>query len=291
MEEKNLDLIKTIQQRFPKLSKSQKLIAQYIMTHYDKAAFMTAANLGDIVGVSESTVVRLANTLGFDGYRDLQKILQDLVKNKLTTVQRISMSEEFSHEDIFLKKVLKRDIENIRQTMEKIDIDVFEKVVDSIYEAKSVYILAFRSSTFLAGFLGFYLGLILDNVKVVSFGVSDVFEQLIKVSKDDLVIGISYPRYSKKTLEALKFVKGRKCKIVGITDSLISPAASLADYTLIANSNMVSFVDSLVAPMSLLNSLIIAVGMKNKKRITEYFEKLEDIWKEYSIYENSKDDD
>lgn len=288
MENMDKDLMRLIQTNFKRLSKGQKLIAEYILLHYDKAAFMTAANLGKMVGVSESTVVRFANALGFDGYPSLQRALQELIKNKLTTVQRISMDSDFVNRETILKKVLKADMENIRNTIEEVNFETFKKVVDSIYNADRIYILGLRSSTALAGYLGFYLGLILDNVKVVSFGISDIFEQLLRVKKDDLVIGISYPRYSKKTLDALNYVKRQGCKIVGITDSYLSPIASIADHTLIAKSNMVSFVDSLVAPMSLINCLIVAIGMKEKNEITEYFTRLENIWEEYNIYEGKE---
>lgn len=285
MEDKKKDLMKLIQVNFNKLSKGQKLIAEYIMSHYDKAAFMTAAKLGEVVNVSESTVVRFAIALGFSGYPSLQKALQELIKNKLTTVQRLSMSDDYSNKEIGLKKVLKTDMENIRTTMDEINTETFQKVVDYILNARRVYILGLRSSTALAGYLGFYLGLLLDDVKVVTFGISDIFEQLLRVSEDDIVIGISYPRYSRKTLDALRYVKEQNCKIVGITDSLISPIASIADFTLIATSNMVSFVDSLVAPMSLLNALIIAIGMREKSEVTEYFEELENLWEEYNVYD------
>lgn len=286
MEDNKKDVMKIIQVNFTKLSKGQKLIAEYIMSNYDKAAFMTAAKLGEVVGVSESTVVRFALTLGFAGYPSLQRALQELIKNKLTTVQRLSMSGEYSDNEIGIKKVLKTDMENIKSTIDEINVDTFDKVIDSILTAKRVYILGLRSSTALAEYLGFYLGIILDDVKVVRTGISDVFEQIIRVDKDDLVIGISYPRYSRRTLDALKYVKAQQCKVVGITDSLISPIASLADYTLIARSNMLSFVDSLVAPMSLLNSLIIAIGMRERDVIGKYFSELENIWREYNIYDN-----
>ena len=288
MESNKKDLLKLIQLNFSRLSKGQKLIAEYIMSHYDKAAFMTASKLGDVVGVSESTVVRFANALGYSGYPSLQRGLQELIKNKLTTVQRISMSDGYSDKGNLLKKVLKADIENIRSTIEEVNGETFEKVIDCIFEAKRIYILGLRSSTTLAGYLGFYLGLMLDNVKVVSFGVSDVFEQLLRISENDLVIGISYPRYSRKTLEALKYVREQGCKIVGITDSMVSPINNLAHHTLIARSNMVSFVDSLVAPMSLINALIIAIGMREKNELTEYFKKLESIWEEYHVYEGKE---
>ncbi|WP_352404841.1 MurR/RpiR family transcriptional regulator [Sporanaerobacter acetigenes] len=286
----NADLIKLIQLNFSKLSKSQKLIAEYIMANYDKAAFMTAAKLGEVVGVSESTVVRFANTLGYDGYRDLQNDLHELVKNKLTTVQRISLTNDYTNKENLSKRVFKKDIANISKTFDELDYDNFEKAVETILNGERVYVLGLRSSSFLAGYLGFYLNFILNNVKVVTAGPSDVFEQLLKVTSNDVVIGISYPRYSSRTLDALNYVKGKDCKVIGITDSILSPAAQISDITLIANSNMVSFVDSLVAPMSLINALIIAIGMEKREDITNYFEDLESIWKEYSVYNlNSKD--
>ena len=285
MKDNSNDLIKLIQVKFSSLSKGQKLISEYIMKHHDKAAFMTAAKLGKEIGVSESTVVRFAKILGFSGYPHLQKALQDLIKDKLTTVQRISLDENLLNSTNVYKKVLKADMQNLGSTIEEIDSKTFEIVVDSILNAKRIYILGLRSSSALAGYLGFYLDLILDNVKVLSFGMGEIFEQLLRVTENDLIIGISYPRYSKKTLDALKFAKKQNCKIVGITDSYISPVSNISDYTLIAKSNMISFVDSLVAPMSLINSLIIAIGIKEKNEVTSYFEKIEDIWDEFDTYE------
>lgn len=283
---KNVDLISVIKEEYDHLSKGQKLIADYIMSKYDKAAFMTASKIGDVVGVSESTVVRFANTLGYDGYPSLQSELQELIKSKLTTVQRLSMSpDDYSNKDIGVKKILKTDMENIKDTAEEIDCEVFEEVIESILKAKRVYILGLRSSNTLAAYLGFYLGLILDDVIVVSIGISDIFEQLIRVRKGDLVIGISYPRYSRRTLDALTYVKEQECEIIGITDSPASPLANIADHTLYAKSNMVSFVDSLVAPMSLINALIVSIGIRLKSEATGYFEELEHIWEEYNIYD------
>ncbi|CCJ33319.1 MurR/RpiR family transcriptional regulator [Caloramator australicus] len=280
------DLMKIIQTKFPRLSKGQKIIAEYILKHYDKAAFMTAAKLGQTVGVSESTVVRFANELGFSGYPSLQKELQELIKNKLTSVQRIEITNDLIDEENPLRSVLKADMENIRVTLEKINQNVFDEVVNEILKAKRIYIVGFRSSQALVEFMGFYLNLILDNVRVVSRGVSDIFEQLLRVGDGDLVIGISFPRYSTRTIEALKFSKDRGAKVVAITDSLLSPLASHADYTLIAQSNMVSFVDSLVAPLSLINALIVAVGVKEKETISETFKTLENIWEEYNVYDS-----
>ncbi|MDR3593581.1 MurR/RpiR family transcriptional regulator [Clostridium sp.] len=293
MDEKNnensKDLMRLIQGKFIRLSKGQKLIAEYILKNYDKAAFMTAAKLGMSVGVSESTVVRFAIELGFSGYPKLQKALQELIKNKLTTVQRLELRNDYFSDGDALKGVLKADMENIRATLEKINENTFEDVVKSIFEAKRIYIIGLRSSTALAEFLGFYLNIILQNVKIVSYGISDVFEQMINVGDGDLVIGIGFPRYAAKTIDALEFSQDRGAKVVALTDSLLSPLASKADHTLIAQSNMASFVDSLVAPMSVINALIIAVGMREKESISDIFGNLEQIWQTYNVYSyNSK---
>jgi DNA-binding MurR/RpiR family transcriptional regulator len=291
MENNNLDLMRMIQVKFPRLSKGQKLIAEYILKHYDKAAFMTAAKLGSSVGVSESTVVRFANELGYAGYPELQKALQELIKNKLTTVQRIELSNDFISQDTALKGVLKSDIENIRATLEKINYSAFENSVKSIMKAKKIYIVGLRSSTALADFLGFYLNLILDNVKIVSYGMSDIFEQMLSLSEDDCVIGIGFPRYAMRTVEVLTFAKSRNADVIAITDSVLSPLAARADYALIAESNMASFVDSLVAPLSVINALIIAVGLREKDEISKKFNDLEGIWQEYQIYSYKNKDE
>ncbi|AGB18963.1 MurR/RpiR family transcriptional regulator [Thermoanaerobacterium thermosaccharolyticum] len=281
--DKNEDIIKRIQNNYTQLSKSQKIIAEYIINHYDKAAFMTAAKLGNSINISESTVVRFANALGYDGYPELQSALQELIKNKLTTVQRLEMTDETDEVSI-LNNVLKSDIENIKETKEEIDKNSFKEVVDNIFKAKKIYIIGFRSSTAIAEYLGFYLNLILENVILVKPGISDVFEQMLRVDSNDLVIGIGFPRYSKRTLEVLKYAKSQNAKIVAITDSLISPLTEIADEILLAKSNMASFVDSLVAPLSLINALIVSVGIREKDKITDTFEKLENIWNEYEIY-------
>jgi len=292
MENNNLDLMRMIQMKFPRLSKGQKLIAEYILKHYDKSAFMTAAKLGNSVGVSESTVVRFANQLGYDGYPELQKALQELIKNKLTTAQRIELSNDFMSHNNVLKGVLKSDIDNIRTTLEKINYDAFENAVNSILKAKKIYIVGLRSSAALADFLGFYLNLILDNVKIVSYGMSDIFEQMLTLSEEDCLIGIGFPRYAMRTVEVLTFAKSRNADVIAITDSVLSPLATRADHTLIAESNMASFVDSLVAPLSVINSLIISVGLKEKNKISKTFNDLETVWQQYQVYsyKNSKDD-
>lgn len=285
MNENKRDLIGLIQRKFPQLSKGQKLIGQYIIENYDKAAFMTASKLASKVGVSESTVVRFANTLGFDGYPQLQKGLEEIIKIKLTTVQRVEMAGDYSDGSSVLKKVLKADMDNIRATLNKVDSDTFQEVVNAICRAKRVYIIGLRSSTALADYFGFYLNLILDNVKIVHHGISNIFEQVFRVCQEDLVIGIGFPRYSIQTVDALSYVKEKGATIVGITDSLLSPISSLADHTLVAKSNMASFVDSLVAPLSLINALIVAVGMYEKEEITDHFNTLEEIWEKYNVYQ------
>jgi len=284
MENNKQDLMRTIQLKLPRLSKGQKLIAEYILKHYDKAAFMTADKLGDSIGVSESTVVRFAGELGFSGYPKLQKSLQQLIRNKLTTVQRIELSNDYITQENALKSVLKADMENIKSTLDNINYDTFDDIVNSLFKARKIYIIGLRDSSALAEFLGFYLNLILDNVKVVEYGVSDIFEQMLNVDDQDIVIGIGFPRYTMRTIEALDFAKSKDANIVVITDSLLSPLAEKANYTLIAQSNMTSFVDSLVAPLSVINALIIAVGLREKEKISSTFSTLENIWKEYKVY-------
>lgn len=285
-----IDLTRVIQTNFHRLSKGQKIIAQYIMNNYDKAAFMTAAKLGEKVGVSESTVVRFANAIGYVGYPQLQKQLQEMVKTKLTTVQRIEMSSDYSSNDSILKNILKADMENIRATMEEIDNSSFEQAVKDITQAKSVYIIGLRSSTALAEFLGFYMNLIRDNVHVVTYTIGDIFEQLFRIGEKDLVIAIGFPRYSSRTVKALEYVKSRNAKTIAVTDSMLSPLCSHADITLIAKSNMESIVDSIVAPMSVLNALIVAVGMKEKQNISASFANLEEIWNKYNIFAVDSDE-
>ena len=282
--EQTQDLMKLIQIKFPRLSKGQKLIADFILKNYDKASFMTAAKLGDSVGVSESTVVRFAIELGFSGYPKLQKALQELIKNKLTSVQRLELSNDYACEENVLRGVLKSDIENLRATLEKINLENFNSVIDEIFKAKTVYIVGLRSSSAIAEFLGFYLRLIIKDVRVVAHNISNIFEQMINCDEGDLVIGIGFPRYALRTINGLEFAKERKAKVVAITDSNVSPLATVADYALIAQSNMASFVDSLVAPLSVINALIVAVGVREKDKITSTFYELEELWKNYDIY-------
>ncbi len=285
MENKSYDLITRIN-NIRKLSKGQRLISEFITNHYEKAAFMTAARLGEAVGVSESTVVRFATELGYDGYPKMQKVLQEMIKSKLTAVQRIEVSSSRINEYNILKSVLQSDMEKIKITMEEIDNQVFNAVVECILNARKIYILGVRSSAPLASFLGFYFNLIFDNVRLVhTTSVSEMFEQIIRASEGDVVIGISYPRYSKRTTKAMQFVKSQGAKVIAITDSMDSPLAGSADHCICARSDMASFVDSLVAPLSVINALIVALGMRKKESVYNIFEKLEKIWDEYQVYE------
>ncbi len=278
------DVLIKIQDNYQKLSKSQKLIAEYILYHYDKAAFLTAAKLGSTVNVSESTVVRFANVLGFDGFPELQKALQELIKNKLTTVQRIELSDDYHGNENIFETVLKSDMKDIHDTINELNISDFEETLNMICEAKKIYVIGLRSSTALAEYLGFYLNLIFDNITVVRLGISDIFEQIIKISHDDIIIGIGFPRYSQRTIDALSYAREKNAKIVSITDSLISPLTPFSDKVLIAKTDMDSFVDSLVAPMSLINALIVSLGMKNKDKMIGVFKNLEEVWDKYDIY-------
>ncbi|MDK2564998.1 MurR/RpiR family transcriptional regulator [Romboutsia sedimentorum] len=278
-------LISDIQAQYPRFSKGQKLIAQYILSNYDKVAFMTACKLGDTVGVSESTVVRFANALGYSGYPKLQAALQELIKNKLTTVQRVEMANEYRDDYTILNKVLKSDMDNIRGTLEEIDKKAFEDSANRLLKAKKIYILGMRSSFAIAQYLGFYLDIILDNVHIIRMDMGDAFEQIVRIGEDDVLIAVSFPRYSKKSYQIVSFAKEKGTHIISLTDSLFAPVASIADNTLLVKSNMASFVDSLVPALSIANALIIAVGMKEKEDIKQHFDDLEQIWDKYSVYE------
>ena len=278
-------LISHIQSQYTRFSKGQKLIAQYILKNYDKVAFMTACKLGETVGVSESTVVRFANALGYSGYPKLQDALQELIKNKLTTVQRVDMVEEFNDDSAILKNILKSDIDNIKDTLDEIDEKAFEDAANKILKAKRIYILGMRSSFTIAQYLGFYLGIILDSVHVIRMDMGDAFEQVVKINEDDVLIAISFPRYSTKSYQIVSYAKEKGAHIVSLTDSLFAPVAPLSDNLLLVKSNMASFVDSLVPALSISNALIVSVGMKQKEDIKTHFDDLENIWEKYSVYE------
>ena len=281
----NKYLISHIQSQYTRFSKGQKLIAQYILKNYDKVAFMTACKLGEAVGVSESTVVRFANALGYSGYPKLQDALQEVIKNKLTTVQRVDMVKEFNDDSAILKKIVKSDMDNIKDTLEEIDEKAFEEAANRILKAKRIYIVGMRSSFTIAQYLGFYLGIILDSVHVIRTDMGDAFEQVVKINEDDVLIAISFPRYSKKSYQIVSYAKEKGAHIVSLTDSPFAPVASFTDNLLLVKSNMVSFVDSLVPALSIANALIVSVGMKEKEDIKQHFDDLEAIWEKYSVYD------
>lgn len=283
------NLLNKIEDDFSKFSKGQKRIGEFIIKQYDKAAFMTASKLGKAVGVSESTVVRFATELGYDGYPSLQKALQELIKTKLTSVQRIEVANEKIAKNGVLRGVMLSDIDKIRMTMEKNNEESFEKAVETIINAKKIYILGIRSASALASFMGFYFNLIFDNVKLVNtVSVSEIFEQILCVEKGDVVIGISFPRYSKRTIKAMEYSLDNGADVIAITDSEESPLAECSSNCLIASSDMISFVDSLVGPLSLINALIAAIGIRKQEEISNTFDKLERMWEEYDVYEKNK---
>ena len=285
------DLITKIQSELPGFSKGQKQIARFILEHYDKAAFMTASRLGVTVGVSESTVVRFATELGYDGYPHLQRALQEMIRNKLTSVQRMEVAGDRMGGRDVLQTVLHADTDMIRVTLDEIDRDAFQGAVDALMGAKRIYILGVRSSSALASFLGFYFNLLFENVTLVhTNSVSEMFEQVLRVGPGDVLFGISFPRYSKRTLSAMKYARDRGARVIALTDSQLSPLARVADHVLLARSDMASFVDSLVAPLSVINALIVAVGMSRRDEIEQTFNKLERIWEEYDVYEKPEDD-
>ena len=288
MTDRSKDLFTLINERMHSLSKGHKLIANYILSHYDKAAFMTAQKLGRTVGVSESTTVRFAAELGFAGYPELQKALKDLVRNKLTSVQRMEATSEVIDSDNVLERVLSLDIERIRRTMEETSVEDFNSAVDKIVSADTIYIVGTRSAASIASFLSYYLGLLFPRVKlVVSATSSELFERIMRIDEKDAMIGISFPRYSKQTVQALRYAKDNGAKVIAITDSQNAPIARYADSLLIARSDMASFVDSLVAPLSLINALIVAASTRNLDASYETFERLEKVWEEYDVYEKN----
>ena len=275
-----------------KLSKGHKKLIKYISENYDKAAFMTASKLGENVGVSESTVVRFATEMGFKGYPELQKELQQMIKSKLTAVQRMEVSSNLIGEDDAIKKVLNGDIELIRDTLESVSDVEFKSAVETINRAKKIYILGVRSSAALASFLYFYLNPVCENVVLVDTSSgSEMFEQVFRISEDDVCVAISFPRYSKQTINALRFINDRGTKIIAITDSTVSPIAEYADTLLVAKSDMVSVVDSLVAPLSLINALIVALTFSRREEVYNNFNRLESIWDEYQVYDKADGDE
>ncbi|MCP1109306.1 MurR/RpiR family transcriptional regulator [Ohessyouella blattaphilus] len=279
------NLLEQMEDGYAKFSKGQKRLADFYEKNYDKAAFMTAARVGKEVGVSESTVVRFATTLGFSGYPELQKALGELVRTKLNSIQRMEVTYGRITEKEILDSVLHADIDKIKQTMANIDHEAFELAVDTILKARKIYIIGIRSCAPLAGFLNFYLHLACDQVTLINTNsASEIFEQMIRISEEDVIIGISFPRYSMRTLKALEFACNRKAKVIAITDSARSPITMYSSCNLIARSDMISIVDSLVAPLSVINALVVALCMKKQDEVVRTLETLEDIWDEYQVY-------
>lgn len=283
------ELLVRIKEKYPELSKGQKRLANYVTENYEKAVFLTAAKLGDVVGVSESTVVRFATQLGYKGYPGFQRALEELVRNRLNSIQRMEVTYGRIDQSEILESVLQSDIEKIKLTMASIDPKTFNTAIDIILNARKIYIVGIRSCEPLASFLSFYLHLIFDDVITVSTnGSSEMFEQLIRISEKDVIIGISFPRYSVRTLKAMEFASNRKAKVITLTDSIHSPMNLYSSCNLIARSDMASIVDSLVAPLTVINALVVALCLKKQNDVISTLETLEDIWGEYQVYSNDE---
>ncbi len=279
------DISQRIRSAYHTFSKGQKKIANAILNEYDKAAYMTAARLGKYVGVSESTVVRFANELGFEGYAKFQHAVQELVRTRLTPNQRIEVTKQRIGRGDVLENVMLSDINKLQHTLDRLDRDNFYHAVDKILSAKTVYVTGARSSEPVAEILGYNLSLIFDNVKIIHpTSSAEVFEQMFSIGKDDVLIAFSFPRYSTKMVNAVKFAKQNGADVIVFTDSDISPLAEFATYLLIAQSDMASFMDSLVAPISIINAIVVEITNRRERDIIERFDKLEALWDEYDVY-------
>lgn len=279
------DISQRIKNVYPSFSKGQKKIANAILNEYDKAAYLTAAKLGKLVGVSESTVVRFANELGFEGYSEFQHAVQELVRIKLTPNQRIEVTKARIGRGDVLENVLESDINKIRYTIDHLDRNSFNNSVDAILKAKNIYITGARSTESLARLLSYNLSIIFDNIKFVApTSSAEVFEQMYSIGEDDVLIAFSFPRYSSKIINAVKYARQKNSKVVVFTDSEISPLAEYANYLLTAQSDMASFMDSLVAPLSIINAIVVEITRRCEKKITERFDSLEKLWDEYDVY-------
>ncbi len=285
------ELTNRINERYSKMSKGQKLLASYITDYYDKAVFLTASKLGEVVGVSESTVVRFAAQLGYKGYPEFQKALEEMVRNRLSSVQRMEVTYGRTGQSGILASVLHADMDKLEKTLERIDSNAFEMAVDTILTAKRIYVIGIRSCAPLASFLAFYLNFMFDDVRQLhTSSSSELFEQMVRIGKEDVIIGISFPRYSMRTLKALEFANNRSAKVITLTDSVHSPMNLYSSCNLIADSDMASILDSLVAPLSVINALIVALCMRKQDEVADTLEKLEQIWDEYQVYENDEID-
>ena len=284
-------VLHTIRASMDSFSKGQKRIADYILNNYDKAAFMTAAKLGQTAQVSESTVVRFAAELGYSGYPAMQKALQEIIRGKLTSVQRIQASQDQMTGDDILAAVMQRDMDSLRTAIEQVDRGQFEQMVDKLLKAQHIYLLGMRSSSFLTGYLNFYFRLIFKNVTLVQNAVAgETFEQLVQVQPGDVLLAISFPRYSKMTVNAVQYAREKGADVVAITDSTLAPLYPLASAALLVRSDMISFVDSITAPLSLLNALIVTVGQRKNEEVPETFSELERVWSQYSVFGKTEDE-
>ena len=286
----NTDILSILKAKAPEFSKGQRMIARYIMESYDKAAFMTANRLGKTVGVSESTVVRFAVDLGFEGYPSMQKAMQEMVLNRLTSVQRIEVANDRIGDQDVVSMVLQSDIEKLRQTSEIVDREAFRAAVNAVLGAKRIYIIGVRSAAPLANFLGYYLNYMFNNVHIVTTsGTVEMFEKIVGINQDDAVIAFSFPRYSVSTTRGAEYCRTTGATVIGVTDSNQSPLGQCCDHVLVAKSDMVSLVDSLVAPLSVINALVVALASRREKELSRTLDALEHVWEEYNVYEKRVD--
>ena len=285
------NILHTIEHNMSGVSKGQKRIAHYILENYDKAAFMTASKLGKLVGVSESTVVRFAAELGYDGYPSMQRALQEMIRSRLTSTQRIQQAGELLDQQDVLGAVLNSDMENLREMEAQADRREFDEVVERIRKARHIYILGVRSSSFVAGYLNFYMHLMFENVTLVQTNAAgEILEQLFRIGPEDVLLAISFPRYSKVTINTVQFARDRGATIIAVTDNDLSPIYQMADAALLAPCEMISFVDSMVAPVSILNALLVALANRMGTDVSATFAELEDIWNEYSVFGKMDDE-
>ena len=283
------DILRIIEENMDGFSKGQRQIARYLLAHYDKAAYMTAAKLGSEVSVSESTVVRFVMELGYAGYPEFQKALQDLIRTKLTSFQRMEVTNHLIGDGDVLEKVLNSNVDNIRNTLESISRAAFRDAVDALVRAKNIYVIGVRSSAMLANFFSYSLQMIFDNVRLIDTTAgSELFQQMMAIGEGDVLFAISFPRYSKRVIKAVEFARRAGADVVALTDSPDSPIAPSAQQVLIAQSDMASYVDSLVAPLSLLNAIIVAVSRTREDEVRDRLQKLEHIWDEYDVYDKNQ---
>lgn len=284
------DIIENIRQSYDDMSKGHKAIAKFILENYEEASGMTAAKLGDTVGVSESTVVRFTTELGFEGYPHFQKVFKEELKSKLTSVERLKATDKFADDSAAIHDVISSDIDNLKNTLASIDTKAFDEAVNTVLNAKKIYLMGLRASSPLSSFMYFYMSILFDDVvNISSNSANEVFEQILPISEGDVMIGISFPRYSRRTVNSMSYAKKRGAKVIAITDKADTSMTENADISLLAKSGMASFVDSLAAPLSLINAFLVTLGMHRKEHIRDSFEALEELWSEYSVYEDDRD--